>query len=73
MPLIVCFSRKEKSVENMVSGNTGRLTIHFKHDFLSYSAVQKINTYIAKQCSHAEFPYFVMGSTLGPTAQAKLV
>jgi hypothetical protein len=26
-------------------------------------AVQKINTYIAKQCSHVvKFPYFVMGS-----------
>jgi len=24
-------------------------------------AVQKINTYIAKQCSHVEFLYFVMG------------
>jgi hypothetical protein len=35
--------------------------------------VQKIDTYIAKQCSHVEFPYFVMGSTLGPTAQATLV
>jgi hypothetical protein len=24
-----------------------------------------IDTYIAKQCSHVEFPYFVMGSHLG--------
>jgi hypothetical protein len=40
-------------------------SIQFKHDFLSYLAVQKINTYIAKQCSHVEFPYFVMGSHLG--------
>jgi hypothetical protein len=38
-----------------------RLTIQFKHDILSYLAVQKIDTYIAKQCSHVEFPYFVMG------------
>jgi hypothetical protein len=45
--------------------NTWRLTIKFKHDFLSYSAVQKIDTYIDKQCSHVEFPYFVMGSQLG--------
>jgi hypothetical protein len=37
-------------------------TNHFKHDFLSYLAVQNINTYIAKQCSHVEFPYFVMCS-----------
>jgi hypothetical protein len=43
----------------------GRLTIQFKHDFLSYLAVQKIDTYIAKQCSHVEFPSFVMGSYLG--------
>jgi hypothetical protein len=27
-------------------------------------AVQKIDTYITKQCSHVEFPYFVMGSKL---------
>ncbi len=46
-------------------GNTWGLTIQFKHDFLSYLTVQKINTYIAKQCSHVEFPYFVMGSHLG--------
>jgi len=46
-------------------GITWRLTIQFKHDFLSYLIVQRINTYIAKQCSHVEFPYFVMGSHLG--------
>jgi len=28
-------------------------------------AVQNIDTYIAKQCSHVEFPYFVMGSHKG--------
>ncbi len=55
--------RKEKSVENVVT--LERLSIQFKHDFLSYLAVQKIYTYIAKQCSHVEFPYFVMGSHLG--------
>ncbi len=37
-------------------GNTWRLTIQFKHDFLSYLVVQKINTDIAKQWSHAKFP-----------------
>ncbi len=42
-----------------------RLTIQFKHDFLSYLAVQTIHTDIAKQCSHVEFPYFVMVSYLG--------
>jgi len=42
----------------------GRRTIQFKHDFLSYLAVQKIFTYSVKQCSHVEFPYFVMGSYL---------
>jgi hypothetical protein len=54
---------KEKSVENVVTPE--RLTIQFKHDFISYLAVQKIDMYIAKQCSHVEFPYFVMGSHLG--------
>jgi len=53
---------KEKSVENVV---TLGLTIQFKHDFLLYLAIQKIDTYIAKECSHLEFPYFVMGSHLG--------
>jgi hypothetical protein len=43
----------------------GMLIIQLKHDFLSYLAVQNINTYIAKQCSHVELPYFVMGSHLG--------
>jgi hypothetical protein len=33
------------------------LPLNFKHDFLSYLAVQKIDTYIAKQGSHVEFPY----------------
>ncbi len=42
-------------------GNIWRLTIQFKHDL----AVQKIDTYIANQCSHIKFPYFVMGSHLG--------
>jgi hypothetical protein len=42
-----------------------RFTIQFKHDFLSYLAVQKMDIDIAKQCSHVEFPYFVMGSHLG--------
>jgi hypothetical protein len=59
---------KNKVLEGKFSwecGNTWRLTIQFKHDFLSYLVVQKINTYIAKQCSHVEFPYFVMGWHLG--------
>ncbi len=59
---------KEKSVGGR--GNIWRLTIQFKHDFLSYSAVQKIDTYIAKQCSHIGFPYFVMGSHLGQQHRA---
>jgi len=54
---------KEKTVEDVVT--LKRLIIQFKHDFLSYLAVQKVDTYIAKQCSHVEFPYFVMGSHLG--------
>ncbi len=60
---------KEKSVENLVTLQP-RLTIQFKHDFLSYLAVQNMDTYIAKQYSHVEFPYFCNGFTLGPTAQA---
>jgi hypothetical protein len=37
-------------------------------------AVKKIDTYIAKQCSQVEFPYyFVMGAHFAPTAQATLM
>jgi len=62
---------KEKSVENVVT--LEGFTIQFKHDLLLYLAIQKIDTYIAKQCSHVEFPYFVMGSHFGPTTRATLV
>jgi hypothetical protein len=40
---------------------SSRLTIQFKHDFLSYLTLQKI----AAQCSHVDFSYFIMGSHLG--------
>ncbi len=44
---------KGKSVENVITLER----LPFKHDFLSYLAVQTIDTYIAKQCSHVEsFP-----------------
>jgi len=58
---------KEKSVENVVTLECSPQfnSIQFKHDYLSYLAVQKMDTYIAKQCSHVEFPYFVMASHLG--------
>jgi hypothetical protein len=55
--------QREKSVEDDTT--LEELTMQFKHDFLSYLAIQKIETYIAKQCSYVEFPYFVMGSHLG--------
>ncbi len=48
---------KEKSLENVVTLEG--------LPFNSYLVVQKIDTYIAKQCSHVEFLYFVMGSHLG--------
>jgi hypothetical protein len=54
---------KEKSVENVIT--LEGFTVQFNHHFLSYLAVQKIDTYIAKQCSHVKLPYFVMGSHLG--------
>jgi hypothetical protein len=38
---------KEKLVEDVIT--LGKLTIQFKHDFLSYLLVPKIDTYIAKQ------------------------
>ncbi len=48
---------KEKSLENVVTLEGLA--------FNSYLVVQKIDTYITKQCSHVEFLYFVMGSHLG--------
>jgi hypothetical protein len=55
--------RKAKSVESVVT--LEGLPFNTSKDFLPCLAVQKIDTYIAKQCSHVEFPYFVMGSHLG--------
>jgi hypothetical protein len=62
---------KEKSVENVVTleglpFNSSMITFHIW-------PVQKIDTYIAKQCSHVELPYFVMGSHLGQMAHTTLV
>jgi len=63
---------KGKSVENE-RGNTWRLTIQFKHDFLSYLAVQK-NWYIhCKTMFTCWVSLFCNGFTLGPTAKATLV
>jgi hypothetical protein len=53
---------KEKSVENVIT--LEGLPFYSRMIFLSYLAVQKIDTYIAKQCSYVEFPNFVMGSHL---------
>jgi hypothetical protein len=53
---------KEKSVENMVTFKG----LPFNSSMISFHIwLLKIDTYIAKQCSHVEFPYFVMGSHLG--------
>jgi hypothetical protein len=52
---------KEKSVENVVTfeGLASMISFHIRL-FRKW-----IDTYIAKQCSHVEFPYFIMGSHLG--------
>jgi hypothetical protein len=58
---------KGKSVENVVTLEG----LPFNSSMISFHiwAVQKIDTYIAKQCSHVEFPYsFCNGFTLGPKA-----
>jgi hypothetical protein len=55
---------KEKSVENMVTLES----LPFNSSMTSFHIwlfKKSIHTYIAKQCSHVEFPYFVMGSHLG--------
>jgi hypothetical protein len=59
---------KEKSVENVVTLEG----LPFNSSMISFHIwLKKTNTYIAKQCSHVEFPYF--GFTLGPTAHATLM
>ncbi len=40
-----------------INSQKTRFTVQFKHDFLSYLAVQKMDIDIAKQFSHVEFPY----------------
>jgi hypothetical protein len=62
---------KEKSVENVVT--LEGLPFNSSMISFSYLAVQKMDTCIAKQCSHVEFPFFFNGFTLGPTAQATLM
>jgi hypothetical protein len=54
---------KEKSVEDMVTLEG----LSFNSSMISFHIwlFKKIDTYIAKQCSHVEFPYFVEGSHLG--------
>ncbi len=49
---------KEKSVENVVT----REGLPFNSSIISFHIW--LFTYIAKQCSHVEFPYCVMGSHL---------
>jgi hypothetical protein len=61
---------KEKSVENVVTlegltFNSSMITFHIW--------LFKKSIHIAKQCSHVELPYFVMGSHLGQMAHATLV
>jgi hypothetical protein len=54
---------KEKSVENVLTLEG----LPFNSSMISFHMClfKKIDTYIANQCSHIEFPYFVMGSHLG--------
>jgi len=65
------FGRK-KSVENVIALEG----LPFNSSMISFHIwlFKKVDTYFAKQCSHVEFPYFVMGlKHLGPMAQATLV
>jgi hypothetical protein len=62
---------KEKSVENVVT--LEGLPFHSSMISFHIWLFKKIDTYIAKQCSHVEFPYFCNGFTPGPTAQVTLV
>jgi hypothetical protein len=62
------FERKKISWER---GNTWRLTIQFKHDFLSYLAIKKINT--LQNNVHMLSFLFYNGFTLRPMTQATLM
>jgi hypothetical protein len=54
---------KEKSVENVIT--LEGLPFNSRMIFFHIWLFKKFDTYIAKQCSHVEFPNFVMGSHLG--------
>jgi hypothetical protein len=63
---------KEKSVENVV---TLECSPQFNGSMISFHIwvfKKGINT-LQNNVSHVEFPYFVMGSQLGPMAEATLV
>jgi hypothetical protein len=60
---------KEKSVENVVTLEG----LPFNSSMISFHIwLQKIDTYIAKQSSHVEFPYFLMGSHLSHIGHTSL-
>jgi hypothetical protein len=68
--------KKKQVLEGKISwecGNTWRLTIQFKHDFLSYLAIQKIESYHCKTMFTCWVSLFCNGFILGPMAQATLV
>jgi hypothetical protein len=54
----------EKSLDNNMVALEG---LPFNSSMVSFHilSLPKINVYIAKQCSHVEFPYFLMSSHLG--------
>jgi hypothetical protein len=62
---------KEKSVENVLTLEG----LPFNSSMISFHIwlFEKWIHAFAKQCSHVEFPYFLMGSLLGQMAQATLV
>jgi hypothetical protein len=62
---------KEKSVENVITLEG----LSFNSSMISFHIwlFKKLIHYIAKQCSHVEFPYFVMGSDLGQQHRTTLI
>jgi hypothetical protein len=69
-------SQKNQVLKGKISwerGNTLRLTIQFKHDFLSYLVVQKIQYMHCKTMFTCWVSLICNGFTLGPTTQATIV
>ncbi len=60
-----CFLLLKSQINSKNSGFGKKNQLRCGNTWRLYHSIQVKNWYIVKQCSHIEFPYFVMGSHLG--------